>query len=298
VMEERPCSPNNRPLDSFSTGAPPAMSSPEHAQFSNSTIDCRQSHYQPGVSLERHYHDTTWMVFAFSGSFALTMRSCETVLGSHSLLYLPAGEMHANVFGSHGAGVFITAIDPAWIGDRLEVVNADADRPRIAPAGYLRGLAHKMHEEFKSPDALSDLIVEGAFLELLGRWFRDGFLQHRDAPAWMRRVKALLQDSFRDPLSLKDVAQVAGVHPSHVAREFHRIYGMTVGDYIRKLRVDFVAEQLVQPHKRKKEDTVSLTDLALCAGFSSHAHMAAMFKRVTGMTPTEYRKSHGITSIR
>ena len=204
------------------------------------------------------------MVFAFSGSFALTMRSCETVLGSHSLLYLPAGEMHANVFGSHGAGVFITAIDPAWIGDRLEVVNADADRPRIAPAGYLRGLAHKMYEEFKSPDALSDLIVEGAFLELLGRWFRDGFLQHRDAPAWMRRVKALLQDSFRDPLSLKDVAQVAGVHPSHVAREFHRIYGMTVGDYIRKLRVEFVAEQLVQPHKRKKEDTVSLTDLALC----------------------------------
>src|SRR5258706_10738507 len=35
----------------------------------------------------------------------------------------------------------------------------------------------------------------------------------------------------------------------------------------------------------------SLTDLALCAGFSSHAHMAAMFKRVTGMTPTEYRKA-------
>jgi len=86
----------------------------------------------------------------------------------------------------------------------------------------------------------------------------------------------------------------AGVHPSHVAREFHRIYGMTVGDYIRKLRVEFVADRLIQPHK----DTPSLTDLALCAGFSSHAHMAAIFKRVTGMTPTEYRKAHGITSIR
>ena len=104
----------------------------------------------------------------------------------------------------------------------------------------------------------------------------------------MRRVKALLQDSFRGAVSLNDVAQVAGVHPSHVAREFHRIYGMTVGDYIRKLRVEFVAERLIHPHK----DTPSLTDLALCAGFSSHAHMAAMFKSVTGMTPTEYRKAH------
>lgn len=270
------------------------MTFPEHFQFSNSMIDCRQSHYQAGVSLQRHYHDSTWVVFTFSGSFALTLRSCETVLAPKSLFYLPAGEMHANVFGSHGAGVFITAIDPAWIGDRLEIVNADADRPRIAPPGYLRALALKMYEEFKSPDALSDLIVEGAFLELLARWFRNDFQQHRDAPSWMRRVKALLQDSFCDSVSLNDVAQVAGVHPSHVAREFHRIYGMTVGDYIRKLRVEFVAERLLQPHK----DTPSLTDLALGAGFSSHAHMASRFKRATGMTPTEFRKAHGITSIR
>jgi AraC family transcriptional regulator len=270
------------------------MSVPGYSQFSNSTIDCRQSLYQAGASLQRHYHESTWVVLAFSGSFSLTMRSRETILASRSLFYLPAGEMHTNVFGSQGAGVFITAVDPSWIGNRLEIVNADVDCPRIAPPGYLRGLALKMYEEFKSPDALSDLIVEGAFLELLGRWFRGGFDQPSDAPSWMRRVKAFLQDGFRDAISLNDVAQVAGVHPSHVAREFHRIYGMTVGDYIRKLRVEFVAERLIQPHK----DTPSLTDLALCAGFSSHAHMAAMFKRVTGMTPTEYRKAHGITSIR
>jgi AraC family transcriptional regulator len=266
----------------------------EHSRFSNSTIDCRQSLYQAGASLQRHYHESTWVVLAFSGSFSLTLRSRETMLAPRSLFYLPAGEMHANVFGSQGAGVFITAVDPGWIGNRLEIANADPDCPRIAPPGYLRGLALKMYEEFKSPDALSDLIVEGAFLELLGRWFRGGFDQPSDAPGWMRRVKALLQDSFRDGVSLYDVAQVAGVHPSHVAREFHRIYGMTVGDYIRKLRVEFVAERLIRPHK----DTPSLTDLALCAGFSSHAHMAAKFKRVTGMTPTEYRKAHGITSIR
>jgi AraC family transcriptional regulator len=270
------------------------MNVPGQFQFSNSTIDCRQSLYQAGAALQRHYHDSTWVVLAFAGSFSLTIRSRETMFAPRSLFYLPAGEMHANVFGSQGAGIFITAVDPDWIGNRLEIANADADCPRIAPPGYLNGLALKMYKEFKSPDALSDLIVEGAFLELLGRWFRAGLDRPSDAPGWMRRVKALLQDSFRDPVSLNDVSQVAGVHPSHVAREFHRIYGMTVGDYIRKLRVEFVAERLIHPHK----DTPSLTDLALGAGFSSHAHMAAMFKRVTGMTPTEYRKAHGITSIR
>jgi AraC family transcriptional regulator len=143
-----------------------------------------------------------------------------------------------------------------------------------------------MFTELKSPDALSDLIVEGAFLELLGRWFRGGSRQPSDAPSWMRRVNAFLQDSFCNAVSLNDVAQVAGVHPSHVAREFHRIYGMTVGDYIRKLRVEFVAERLIQPHK----DTPSLTDLALCAGFSSHgSHVQARHRNDPHRVPESPR---------
>lgn len=261
-----------------------------HVQFSNARIDCKQSHYRAGALLQRHYHDDTWVVFTFTGSFALTMRSAENLLTPRSLLYVPAGEAHANVFGSQGAGVFITAIDPVWIGDRLEIVSSEAERPRIGPAGFLQELALKMYREFRSPDGLSDLIVEGAFLELLGRWFREKFPKDAGAPSWLRQVRRMLQDSFRNSVSLNQVAQVAAVHPSHVAREFHRVYGMTIGEYVRKLRVEFVAERLVCSRK----DTDSLTDLALSAGFSSHAHMAAVFKRVLGMTPSEYRQAHGL----
>ena len=261
-----------------------------HLQFSNARIDCRRSHYQAGTLRQRHYHDRAWVVFTFTGSFALTMRSAESLLTPKSLLYVPAGEAHSNVFGSQGAGVFITAIDPGWIGDRLDIASAKAERPRIAPAGSLTGLALKMYREFRSPDTLSDLIVEGAFLELLGHWFREEFHKDRGAPLWLSQVKGLLHDSFREPVSLNQAAQAAGVHPSHVAREFRRAYGMTIGDYMRKLRVESVAQQLMQPRK----DTASLADLALGAGFSSQAHMSAVFKRIIGMTPGEYRRAHGL----
>jgi AraC family transcriptional regulator len=259
-------------------------------QFSNARIDCRQSRYEAGALRQRHYHDNTWVVFTFTGSFALTTRSAENLVTPRSLLYVPAGEAHSNVFGPQGAGVFIAAINPEWISDRLENVSAEAERPRIAPAGLLTGLALKVYREFRRPDTLSDLIVEGAFLELLGRWFREDFHKHRGTPFWLRQMKGLLHDSFREPVSLNQVAQAAGVHPSHVAREFHRAYGMTIGEYVRKLRVEFVAEQLLCPRK----DPISLTNLALDAGFSSHAHMAAVFNRVIGMTPSEYRKAHGL----
>jgi AraC family transcriptional regulator len=259
-------------------------------QFSNTRIDCRQSCYPMGAVRPRHYHDSAWVVFTLTGSFALTMRSAESMLTPKSLLYVPAGEPHSNVFGSRGAGVFVSAIDPAWIGDRLEVMSAEAEKPRIAPAGLLTASALKIYREFRSPDTLSDLIVEGTFLELLGRWLRQDFQKDRGAPSWLREVKGLLHDSFRESVSLDRVAQAAGVHPSHVAREFRRAYGMTIGEYVRKLRVEFVAERLV----RVRKDTASLTDLALDAGFSSHAHMAAVFNRVIGMPPGEYRKAHGL----
>lgn len=256
------------------------------ANFSNGKIDCRQSRYHAGALRERHHHGRTWVVFTFAGSFALTMRSGENLLTPKSLLYVPAGEAHSNVFGSQGAGVFVTTIDPAWIGDRLETANAETEKPRVAPPGFLTGLALKMYREFQSPDTLSDLIVEGAFLELLGRWFREDHFSNRSSPPWLRQVKGLLHDCFRESVSLEQVAKVAGVHPSHVAREFRSAYDMTIGEYVRKLRVEFVAEQLAHPQK----DSLSLTDLALGAGFSSHAHMAAVFHRVTGMPPSQYRK--------
>jgi AraC-like DNA-binding protein len=54
----------------------------------------------------------------------------------------------------------------------------------------------------------------------------------------------VLVDSFRESVSLQDLSRSAGVHPARIARQFRRVYGMTTGACVRKLRIDFVAEQL------------------------------------------------------
>jgi AraC family transcriptional regulator len=264
-------------------------------QFQNSGIECKRALYGAASSTGRHYHDDTNLIFTLSGAFTQIMCSRSTILAPGSLMFVPAGEFHDTDFGPRGACVFFVAIDAVWVGKRLESVKNDAYEPRITTgASRLQSFACKMYEEFKRPDSLSDLIVEGALLELLGEWFRDGKQQTRDAPGWLRSVKTLLQDSFHEPISLSDLSQAVGVHSSHISREFHRAYGQTAGEYIRKLRVDFVAEKLRNPGK----DENSLADLALGAGFSSQAHMSAVFKRMIGMPPGEYRRAHGITSIR
>ncbi|HZS54534.1 MAG TPA: AraC family transcriptional regulator [Bryobacteraceae bacterium] len=261
--------------------------------FPNASIECRRALYSAASSTGRHYHDDAYLVFMLSGSLIQTMGSETTVLSPNSLMYVPAGEMHATTFGSHGARCFFVGIDAMWIQKKLDSATIDGSRPRITEGrSYLQPFGRKMYEEFRDPDSLSEMIVEGALLELFGRWFREQSLGHRWAPGWLRAVKIFLHDSFRDSISLADISRAVGVHPSQIAREFHRAHDVTVGEYIRRLRTDFVADKL-----RNAGKLPDLTDLALQAGFSSHSHMSAVFKQRTGMTPSQYKKAHGIASI-
>jgi AraC family transcriptional regulator len=262
-------------------------------QFPHASIECRRALYSAASSTGRHYHDDANLVFTLSGSLIQSMGSETTVLNPHSLMYVPAGEMHATTFGRRGARCFFVSIDAMWIERKLDSAKIDGSRPKITPGrSYLQPFGLKMYEEFRDPDSLSAMIVEGALLELFGRWSREGRERRQGGPGWLRSVKILLHDSSRESISLMDVSHTVGMHSSQVSREFHQAYGMTVGEYIRKLRVDYVADKLRYPGRRPE----ALTALALEAGFSSHAHMSSVFGRITGMSPSQYKKAHGITS--
>jgi AraC family transcriptional regulator len=68
----------------------------------------------------------------------------------------------------------------------------------------------------------------------------------------------------------------------HLAREFRRAFGASVGEYVRRLRIDYACRELAATGR-------SVTEIAFDAGFSSHSHFTAAFRRVTGTTPTRYR---------
>jgi AraC family transcriptional regulator len=82
---------------------------------------------------------------------------------------------------------------------------------------------------------------------------------------------------------VSEVAQAAGVHPAHLARGFRTYFKTSLGSYIRRLRVEFAARELVQSE-------ASLATVALAAGFADQSHFTRLFKRHTGFTPNAYRR--------
>jgi AraC family transcriptional regulator len=97
-------------------------------------------------------------------------------------------------------------------------------------------------------------------------------------PPWLRRAELFLHASFRSPVSLRDVAREAGVHPVYCARVFRRHHGCPVSAYLRALRVAEAGRLVLQYGQ-------SLAQAALEAGFADQAHLSRSFRRQIGFSP-------------
>src|SRR5262245_66189896 len=85
-------------------------------------------------------------------------------------------------------------------------------------------------------------------------------------------------------LSLQVLARESGYSRVHFVRMFRAATGYTPHNYLLKLRVDRARELLASP-------TLSLTDVALECGFSSHSHLSRAFRHDLGATASESRRS-------
>jgi AraC family transcriptional regulator len=133
-------------------------------------------------------------------------------------------------------------------------------------------------------DDSARLIIEGTVLEMLGHAARNTAQANEShvSPA-IRRASELLRANYRDTVTLADLAAATDRHPAYIATAFRQAYGETVGDCLRRLRVEHASKALAQ-------SDMPLVEVALSAGFGSQSHLTRIFKRATGLTPAAYRR--------
>jgi AraC family transcriptional regulator len=110
-------------------------------------------------------------------------------------------------------------------------------------------------------------------------------LGHGSEPAWLARAREMIEDRFREPLRLADLAREAGVHPAHLSRVFRQRYQEPIATCIRRLRTEWAAERLAASDE-------AISAIALAAGFADQSHLTRALRARTGMTPARYRREH------
>ncbi|MDG2539537.1 AraC family transcriptional regulator [Dyella jiangningensis] len=230
--------------------------------------------YRAGDALPWHEHDEAYLCLVAAGTYVQQSSSGDMDCAPGLLLSHPQGHRHANRFGPRGARCISIFLTEATEGTARLL--SEHRQLRLPDAGRL---LDRIEKELRATDDAASLALQSAVLELVALACR---AQGERRPAWLQRVLQRLHD---DPLAtptLQELALLAGVHPSHLARSFQRAQGSTIGDYQRGLRIELARQALGDTRR-------SIADVAALAGFSDQSHFARVFKRVTGDTPRDYR---------
>ena len=107
----------------------------------------------------------------------------------------------------------------------------------------------------------------------------------RDFPkVFMQLEKALRQNLFHQ-WTVEEMAAIAGMGTTLFNEKVKNYSGFTPINYLINIRIS----EAIRLLKRKE---VSITDIALDTGFYSSQHFSTTFKKLTGYTPSEFRKNN------
>jgi AraC-like DNA-binding protein len=168
---------------------------------------------------------------------------------------------------------------------RPDRADAPRDRPRSHAFSYadasLPTLGRRLSAELDVMDDLSPLVIEGLAADVVGRmWSR--CRQERTTPSWLFKVRDRIESEYSSPPTLSEMAAMVHRTPSHVATAFRRVFGRSVGEYVRGVRL-WRARTLLD------DEATSLATIAQRTGFSDQSHFCRIFKRRFGLTPGAYR---------
>ena len=265
---------------------PVSMGSPVFTVVDAGGFRITDAWFPPGAHLSDHAHERTTFAVMLDGSFDLTLPGKRIECPPNTVLTEPAGERHANEIGTGGAHVVVVQPDPEDA-DLVEPCSQMLERLNHFREANISGLARRLSREVREPDEVSPLAMRAAVLEMFAMATRLDAAERRAArpPAWLTRVTELIHDRFRQRLTIEDLAAEAGVHPSHLACVFREHHGLPIGEYIRRLKLDWATDRL-------RDGEQGLARIAVTAGFADQSHFTRVFKKHTGVTPGQYRHMH------
>ena len=234
-----------------------------------------------GIHVPLHTHESAHISFIVRGRYHTDAHGFDGTCHGGALIYDPPGTTHRDRFVD-GGGRFLTISLSRSCFESVNEAGALAERSFGLPERMAEFIGTRILWEANATDEFSSLVLEGLALELLDHLRSSVGARGGVEPAWMRGASQFLRDYSGGKLTVRRVAEYAGVHPVHLARSFRKHRRCTPGEYLRRVRVERAARQIRSGH--------SLTDTALACGFGDQSQLTKSFRRVLGHTPGAYRR--------
>jgi AraC family transcriptional regulator len=103
--------------------------------------------------------------------------------------------------------------------------------------------------------------------------------------AWQaRKVREYVDAHIAGRVLVLDLSAAVKLSEAHFSRMFKRTFGLSPHAFVLRRRLELAARLML-------ESTESLTDIALCCGFTDQAHLCNHFRRSMGESPAAWRRA-------
>ena len=142
------------------------------------------------------------------------------------------------------------------------------------------------------PEVDYEFYFYGVFMQLMAYHKKENrsvinSLEKPDKYTYYKRAQQFIQDYLLDGISPVDVAKHIHVSPSYLRMIFSEFCQYSVRELIVRKKMDCAMNYIVI-------DDYSVARVALLLGYEDYSQFSRIFKKYTGMSPTEYKKLHGV----
>lgn len=106
----------------------------------------------------------------------------------------------------------------------------------------------------------------------------------RDENDIIERLKEYVENNYMNDISISQMAEYFNITPNYLSTIFHQKADVKFIDYLIQIRITNAKKLLIQ------NKNATIKDISLMVGYNSPRHFSTLFQRVTGETPSAYRK--------
>lgn len=94
-----------------------------------------------------------------------------------------------------------------------------------------------------------------------------------------------IEQNYKNDISITQIAEKYNLTPNYLSSLFHESTGLRFVDYLSQIRISYAKQLLIN------NTSIKIKDVALMVGYSSARHFSSVFKKITGIYPTDFKSN-------
>ncbi|RYY56825.1 MAG: AraC family transcriptional regulator [Chitinophagaceae bacterium] len=225
-------------------------------------------------------------------SFTLCHLKCNNYLSQYFLHFFEESAEGISLFGNYRKIIRVAACDTD-ISNFRKLLSINPKRginlPNNNPKTYEKNLYYRSYQDMnKRVNMATFLETQGIMLQLLSRFLDAQAIDNADTnliPSKILEAISYVQLNLKENLSVELLAKNANLHPDYFSRLFFQSTGDRPISFIHEKRIER-AQYLIAT------TNLSQNEIAEETGFDNLPYFSKVFKKITSLTPGEYKKKN------